>query len=123
MLKLAYQIGQQQALEEENIDRLVKEAQELGIDLSKLGMPGLAAMGKGLMSGAKALGSGVRSGASGIVAGAKSGLTNTKGFGLANRATLAAKGAGSGAANAWKNMSGLQKKMLAGTGVAGATAV
>lgn len=116
MLKIAYHLGVQQALQEEDLERLVKEAAELGIDLEKLAIPGLGAIGQGLATGAKALGSGLRAGGKGVWEGLKGGLANTKGFGLANRASLAARGAGAGAAKAWQGMSPLQRKMLMGTG-------
>lgn len=41
MLKTAYHVGVEQALLEENIEALVKEAQELGLDLEKLGFGGI----------------------------------------------------------------------------------
>lgn len=41
MLKTAYHVGIEHALKEENIAMLVKEAQELGLDLEKLGFGGI----------------------------------------------------------------------------------
>lgn len=110
MLKIAYQLGVQQALQEEDLDRLVKEAAELGIDLEKLAFLGA------LTTGAKALGSGLKTMGQGTWKGLKGSLASTKGFGLTNRATLAAKDVGTGAAKAWKGMSPLQQRMLMGAG-------
>lgn len=62
MLKTAYQIGFELAMEEGNADQLLKEAQELGVDLEKIGQGGLRAawgalrgFGKNLWSGTKAM--------------------------------------------------------------------
>lgn len=41
MLKVAYHIGVAQALREEDIETRIKEAQELGLDLEKLGYGGI----------------------------------------------------------------------------------
>ena len=53
MQKIAYQLGMQKALQEENVDQLLKEAQTLGIDVEKLafgwgGLGGLASKGMGM---------------------------------------------------------------------------
>jgi hypothetical protein len=127
MLKIAYQLGVQKALQEEDLDRLVKEAQELGIDLEKLAIPGLSS----LVTGAKALGSGL--GTMGGAAGrAAKGLYQSTAQGLKGSSHLGAKGKAGGAlfgartsgagkimGDAWKGTSPLQKKMMMGTGGAG----
>lgn len=106
MLKTAYQMGVKKAFDEENIDELLKEAEELGIDLEKLALlGGLANIGKALWSGGKALGSGlVQAGKTGL--GHKGLSAGTKAFGR-------------GVAGTWRGLSPLQRRALMGAGAAG----
>ena len=62
MLKTAYQIGLRQALQEGNISQLLKEAQELGIDVEKVafGLAGLGRMGQLGQAVGKAVGWGAK---------------------------------------------------------------
>lgn len=120
MLKIAYQMGVQQALSEEDVDRLVKEAQELGIDLEKTAW--LGALGKGLATGAKALGGGLKTMGGGALQagrGAMQGVKASRGLGLGQKARGALFGAGGHMGKAWKGMSPLQQKMMMGAGGAG----
>ena len=106
MLKTAYQMGVKKAFDEENVDELLKEAKELGIDLEKLGfLPGIANIGKALWTGGKALGAGMGQAA-------KTGL-GYKGLGAGLRAF------GRGTAGAWRGLNPLQRCALMGAGGAG----
>lgn len=121
MLKIAYRIGVQKALQNEDIDRLVKEAAELGIDLEKLGF-GLGS----LVTGAKALGGGLSAAGRGAMG---AGKAVAKGFsrgraggqGMMSSLGRGLKGAGGQMTGAWKGMSPLQQKML--MGAAGTAAI
>lgn len=125
MLKIAYQMGVQQAFSEEDVDRLVKEAQELGIDLEKTAW--LGALGKGLATGAKALGGGLstmgRAAAGGLKAGRGMAQQTMAGggklLGRGGALSAGARGVGGQLGQAWKGMSPLQQKMMMGAGGAG----
>lgn len=122
MLKIAYQMGVQKALQEEDLDKLIKEAQELGIDLEKTAW--LGALTTGLTTGAKALGGGLKT-MGGAVMRAGKGLRTgfgrgmQQGMGVRNALGRGLSGAGRQMGTAWKGMSPLQRKMLMGAGGAG----
>jgi hypothetical protein len=125
MLKIAYQMGVQKALSEGDVNKLVKEAQELGIDLEKLGWGALlGGIGRGLSTGAKALGGGLKA-MGGAVGRAGSGFRAGFGRGMQQGAGVRSalgrglSGAGRQVGAAWKGLDPLQKKMMLGAGGAG----
>jgi len=96
MLKTAYQLGFQKALEDNHVQQLLKEAQEMGIDVEKLGF--LTNLGRGLGQLGRGISAARGAGASGLQA-LKSGVRS--GWNLmspAQRKTLALTGAGGAAA-------------------------
>lgn len=121
MLKIAYQLGVQKAFSEEDAARLVKEAQELGIDLEKSAF--WATLGRGLMSGAQSLGAGIMgagrtlgSGVMGAGRGAMQGIRASRGLTLPQKAGGALFGAKGHMGKAWGALSPAQRM---GVGVAG----
>ena len=128
MIKTAYQIGLQTALQEENFDQLLKEAQELGLDLEKIAIPGMGAL-KGLWGGAKTFGKNLAGGVKGLYQGATK-APGTSGAQLSlfnNAGQAAAKGATPGFMSrmkgAWGALTpGQQQAMkLTGAGAGGMT--
>lgn len=117
MLKMAYHLGVQHALSEVDINTMIKEAQELGIDLEKLAIPGLGTLGRSIMSGGKAL----KSGLGGLGKGIREGWKVGKDWSFGGNKMLAGLGgAGRGAQSALTGMSGLQRGMLGGAAGVGA---
>lgn len=119
MLKMAYHKGVQKALSEEDVDLIIKEAQELGIAVEKLAF--LGGIGRGIMSGAKALGSGLK----GLGAGAKEGWSAGKGVAFGGSPTMAGlQGAKGGMQSALAGMGGARRTALGvgGLGAAGLAA-
>lgn len=123
MLKIAYQSGVRKALCEEDLEVLVKEAQELGLDWEKLAVPGLGAVGKGLSAlggGMKAMGSTVRPALAGGKMYANAGMLKSP---LMQQSIPTLQrglhGFSKIMGNKWKSLDPLQKKMMLGTGVAG----
>jgi hypothetical protein len=116
-------MGIQKALSEEDIDTLIKEAQEMGIDLEKLGWGALlGGIGQGLSTGAKALGGGLKAMGGGLRQagqGAMQGWKGSRGLGLGQKAQGALFGAKGSVGQAWKGLNPLQKKMMMGAGGAG----
>ena len=118
MLKTAYQLGIQRALDEINVNQLVKEAQELGIDVEKIAFLGtLANVGKAALSGAKTIGSaGLRAG-KGLTTGIQRGLQ--QGEGALGALGRGASGAGKQLSSAWGSLSPTQRRALMGAGATG----
>jgi len=118
MLKIAYQLGVQEAFSEGNIDRLIKEAEELGVDTEKLS-GWLGMLGRGLTSGTKALGGGLKALGTGTMKTVRNLRPQMQTWGAGSGMRRALQ---HGVGGAWKGMSPLQRKMLIGAGGVGAGA-
>jgi len=117
MLKHAYQMGIQKALNDGNAAQLLKEAQEMGIDLEKLAFWG--ALGQGLLGAGKAgLGLGKTLG-KGTYGALRSGVQSARGLsqqGTGTALRTGARDAGGGLRNMWSGMSSGQQAATAGLG-------
>jgi hypothetical protein len=114
MLKHAYQLGLQQALNDGNAEQLLKEAQALGIDLEKLALWGsLMGAGKSALGLGKAWGQGIGTAAKqgyGAVKGAWQG-----GAGLGQSLGQGARNVGRSVGQTWKGLTPGQQLGTVGT--------